>query len=110
VRKALLIAAVAGLLLYQNRDKVEAVFVPVPAASAEPGEVVLYATEWCGYCAKTRELLADMGVDYVEYDIEASDEGRRQFEALGGRGVPVLKVGDDVVYGYNRKHMISLLR
>ncbi len=107
--KKLLLIAVAGLALYQTRDKIEAVFAS-PAADTERGEVVLYATAWCGYCAKTRELLADLGVEYLEYDIERSEEGRRQFEALRGRGVPVLKVGEQVVYGYDRERMVKLLR
>jgi len=71
--------------------------------------VVLYATSWCGYCQKTRELLVEQNVPYIEYDIERSPEGRRQYDALRGRGVPILTVGDTVVRGYNRREILALL-
>ncbi len=46
---------------------------------------------------------------YIEYDIERSPEGRRQYDALRGRGVPILTVGDTVVRGYNRREILALL-
>ena len=105
-----LFLVMAALALYQNWGKVESVFRPAPVAAAGQTEVVLYATAWCGYCKKTRELLADEGVTYVEFDIEKSAEGRRRYQALNGRGVPVLTVGDTVIHGYQEKEMRRLLK
>ena len=63
--------------------------------------VILYATQWCGYCKKTREFLHSKGIAYIEYDIETSDVGRQQYERLNGRGVPLLLIKSDIVRGYN---------
>lgn len=65
------------------------------------GPVTLYSTSWCGYCAKTRRFLERNEVPFVELDVETSAEAGAAFAALGGRGVPVVTVGDRVVHGYN---------
>ena len=62
--------------------------------------VVLLSTEWCGYCRRLRGDLAGWGVAYAEFDVEHTDEGRSAYHLVGGRGVPILLVGDQVVHGY----------
>jgi len=86
------VAALAGC-----RRGVDAV-----AARAEVGDapVVLLSTSWCGYCSKLRNDLALWGVSHSEFDVEASAEGRRAYHLVGGRGVPILLIGDQVVHGY----------
>ena len=44
-------------------------------------EVILYATDWCGYCRATRKFLEDEKIAFVEFDIEKSDEGAKQYKA-----------------------------
>lgn len=65
-------------------------------------DIVLYGAVWCPYCEQTRQLLASHNVDYCEYDIERSAEGFRQYESLGGGGVPLLLFNDEVIRGYNK--------
>ena len=69
-----LIALLLALAVYQHWDRVQALLSP-PSAGAQSGEVILYATEWCGYCAKARELLAADGISYREIDIEKDSAG-----------------------------------
>jgi mycoredoxin len=74
--------------------------------------VILYATTWCGYCKKTRAFLAENNISYIEYDVEKSEEGRKQLQALGGQGVPVLDIKGTVVLGYdmyNTKYVLKAL-
>lgn len=100
-----------SLFAWQYRVEIrEWINPPAPPALPPGTEVVLYATEWCGYCAKTREILVERGVPYREYDVEKSAEGKVQFEQLKGRGVPVLVVGDEVIHGFNKGAIDSALR
>jgi len=66
--KKLFLAAVIAIVLYQ----VWGTYSRAPKAVALPAgtTVVLYATDWCGYCAKTRKFLAERGIAYTEFDIE----------------------------------------
>lgn len=76
--------------------------VDTAAVRAEVGDapVVLLSTAWCGYCSKLRNDLALWGVSHAEFDVEATAEGRSAYHLVGGRGVPILLVGDKVVHGY----------
>jgi len=80
------------------------------AAEAQHDEVILYATAWCGYCKKTRAFLAKNNIEYTEYDVEKSEEGHKQHQALGGGGVPVLDIRGTVIHGYSVKKMTSTLK
>ena len=48
------------------------------------GEVILYALSTCGWCAKTRELLTGMGVDfsYLYVDLLPRPEMEKAFEEV----------------------------
>lgn len=108
MKKWLLIIAV--LVLIQEWDRISAEFSrPEPITGIGSGEVVMYATAWCGYCRKTREFLSERGVPYVEQDIERSAEARRRYQALNGRGVPLLVIRGTVVQGYSPKAILAAL-
>lgn len=102
---------VALLLLgvWLNWDRIDRFFDGAPAVTGS-GEVILYATSWCGYCKKTRELFADQGIPYREYDIEVSAEGRERYEALGGNGVPVIDIRGTVVHGFDEDEILAAWR
>lgn len=94
-------AFVAVFVLVLNRQSLSAMLVgDIDYDPAVAGPVELYSTSWCGYCRKSRNFLTDKGVAFNEYDIEQSSAARARFDELGGRGVPLLAVGDSTVSGY----------
>lgn len=97
-RLKLFVAVLAGIALAGCQDwgSRDSGFVP---NNSKP--VVLYATSWCGYCQRARDFFAHNDVDYIEYDIDESKEGRRQFNKLRGRGVPLILVGREKIRGWN---------
>ncbi|MCC6337131.1 MAG: NrdH-redoxin [Myxococcales bacterium] len=72
------------------------------------GDVVLYATSWCGYCRQAREYFKKKGVKYVEKDLEkdegAAEELATKASAAGVRpqGVPVIDVKGKLILGFDR--------
>jgi glutaredoxin len=80
-----------------------------PPPDFSHGQVLLYATDWCPYCEKTRALLAARGIPYREMNIETSAEARSQYHQLAANGVPVLVVAGEVVRGYHQKKMEAAL-
>jgi glutaredoxin len=73
--------------------------------------VVLYATSWCPYCAKTRKLFADEGIRYVEFDIER-DHAAAEFQerVLRANGVPTIVIGNRVVFGFDKQEISAGLK
>lgn len=106
----LLILVALGAALWFGRPLLPLGAGPIATASASQPEVSLYATEWCGYCKMTREFFAANGIRYTEYDIEKSSEALKQHRKLGGSGVPLIVVGDDVIKGWNEGALRQLLQ
>lgn len=98
-------AAWVGHSLTQSRG------VPVVAvAGASQPEVQLYATSWCGYCKATREFFAANGIRYTEHDIEQSSAAYNEHKKLGGHGVPLIVVGDQIINGYDERALRQILK
>ncbi len=72
-------------------------------------EVILYATDWCGYCRKAKEFFDANGIAYSEFNIDNNAAARQEFERLGGRGVPLVVIGETVIRGYSEEAMKSAL-
>ncbi|MDD2320486.1 MAG: glutaredoxin domain-containing protein [Geobacteraceae bacterium] len=69
--------------------------------------VEMFVTSWCGYCKMMERVLDKKGIPYTTYDIEKDDTAARTYRKLGGRGVPLVRVGSKVVYGYDPDSVIS---
>jgi len=78
-------------------------------SSTGSDQVEVFMTSWCGYCKKMVRFLTEKGIPFTTYDIENDPVAARTYRELGGRGVPVVRVGKHVVYGYNPKAVISFI-
>ena len=78
------------------------------AAAAAP-KVVMYTTSHCPACKAAKQYLAEKGVPYQEIDVETSREGAEAFQKLGGRGVPLILVGDKKMEGFSAQALDALL-
>jgi glutaredoxin len=106
--KKLIFLALLGLT-FQYGDRIDDIAFWRPDYSTARNEVILYATEWCGYCRKTRELFKENNISFVEYDIEKSERSLKEYKRLGGTGVPLIKINGKVIRGYNQKVILASL-
>ena len=65
--------------------------------------VVLYYADWCGYCKKARRWLDERNVVYDLRDIDIPRYGKELAEVSGGKSIPVLSIGGELVRGFNPK-------
>ena len=106
----LLLLGCLAIGLYQNWELVGDLFNPPVPSATGPGNVVLYATQWCSYCAKTRKFFAKKHIPYKELDVENSEQGRIGYEKLGGGGVPIIVVNEStVIRGYDPEAVVKAL-
>ncbi len=56
-----------------------------------------------------KEYLSQKGVAYVERDITQDDQAMDDLAALNAFTTPVVKVGDEVVIGFDRRRLEDLL-
>lgn len=83
--------------------------ITVEPAKAANKQVVLYATDWCGYCKQARAFLAQHNVRYTEVDIEKSRAGKADYDKLGMRGVPILVVDGQPLKGFDPRLIAATL-
>lgn len=110
MRYSFWVLALAAVFAFQHRADIQNWLNPPPPITMPAGfQAVLYATEWCGYCARTRKFFQENNIPFREYDIEKSTEGHAQYEQLGGNGVPVVLIAGQVIHGYDVSAMRDAL-
>jgi glutaredoxin 3 len=63
-------------------------------------KVLMYATSWCPYCARARQLLQQKGIAFQEIDVDEFPEARAEMMARSHRHtVPQIFVGETHVGG-----------
>lgn len=73
-------------------------------------KVEIYSTPTCHFCHMAKEWLAEKNIPFVDYNV-GEDMARRKemVEITGQLGVPVIKIGDDVMVGFNQEQMAKIL-
>lgn len=71
------------------------------SATDTGGSVIMYATAWCPYCEKARQYFKKKGIAYIEIDIEKDKAGKREYDRIGGSGVPLILVGKKRMNGFS---------
>jgi glutaredoxin-like protein NrdH len=80
------------------------------------GKVMLYALSTCGWCARTKELLRELGVDfdYTYVDLlegQEQDQAINEVERWNPKGsFPTLVIGDrKTIVGFQEKEIREVL-
>ena len=73
-------------------------------------KVEIFSTPVCHFCSAAKEFFTENNVEYTEHDV-ASDAEQRQamIDMTGQMGVPVIKIGDDIVIGFDEPKLKELL-
>ncbi len=76
----------------------------------EKKKVEIFSTPSCHFCHMAKEWLTEKGIPYVDYNVGEDKEKRKEMvEMTGQLGVPVIRIGDDVMVGFNQEQMAKLL-
>jgi len=72
--------------------------------------VTIYSTPSCHFCHAAKDFFTENNVAFTDFDV-ASDLTKRQemIEMTGQMGVPVIRIGDDVVVGFDESKVKELL-
>jgi glutaredoxin len=76
-----------------------------------PGQVVMFGTSWCPYCAKAREVFAKRGVQFTELDLERDGAAEAfQRDVMGLGGFPTIVIGNRVTQGFDEGQIVASLK
>jgi glutaredoxin 3 len=66
------------------------------------GQVVMYSTPFCGYCAAAKRLLRSKGVEFTDIDVMFDRARRTEMTERSGRTtVPQIFIGDTHLGGFD---------
>lgn len=72
--------------------------------------VTIYSTPTCHFCHAAKEFFDENKVAYTDHDVASDMEKRSEMiDMTGQMGVPVIRIGDDVVVGFDEEKVKELL-
>jgi len=77
---------------------------------ADQKNVTIYSTPTCHFCHAAKEFFKEHNVEFTDHNVAENLEKRQEMiEMTGQMGVPVIKIGDDVVIGFDKEKIKILL-
>jgi glutaredoxin len=71
--------------------------------------IVLYISDKCPHCKDAQRYLDSKGIQYRLTNAKMQ-RGRKELDAMGARSVPVLKIGDQILHGWNVKNFEKMYK
>ncbi|KXG74288.1 glutaredoxin family protein [Thermotalea metallivorans] len=71
--------------------------------------VTIYSSDTCVYCHYAKEFFKKRGISYVEKNVSRDMAARKELMTQGFMGVPVIKIGDEIVQGFDQERLEQLL-
>lgn len=73
--------------------------------------VTIYSTPTCHYCHAAKDFFTTHNISFTDFDVAVDTEKRKEMVDLTGQmGVPVIRIGDDVVVGFDEGKIKQLLK
>ncbi len=73
-------------------------------------KVEIFSTPSCHFCHMAKDWFTANGVSYTDHDVATDMEKRKEMvEITGQMGVPVIKIGNDVIIGFNEPKLREIL-
>lgn len=63
--------------------------------------IEIYSSNTCAYCQQAKEFFKMKGLEYVEKNISDNKDYRIELMKAGYRSVPVIKIGEEYIVGFN---------
>ena len=72
--------------------------------------VTIYSTPVCHFCHMAKDFFKENNISFTDYDVASDAEKRQEMvEMTSQMGVPVIRIGDDIVIGFDEGKLKELL-
>lgn len=73
-------------------------------------DVTIYTTPSCPYCNAAKDYFNENDISYTDYDVSQNREKAvEMIEKSGQRGTPVIDIDSNIVVGFNKEKIQSLV-
>ena len=101
-------AFMIGLIFLSRHEPVNTIDCDANIMTRKP-DVIMLGAWWCTYCYQAKRYFQQNDIDYCEYDMENTAEGRRLYQENGGGAVPVLFIGEYQLSGFSEQQIEAAL-
>lgn len=72
--------------------------------------VTIYSTPVCHFCHMAKDFFTENNIAFTDFDVATDMEKRKEMVDMTGQmGVPVIRIGDDIVIGFDEGKVKELL-
>ncbi|HEC69396.1 MAG TPA: glutaredoxin family protein [Candidatus Omnitrophica bacterium] len=73
-------------------------------------DIKIYSTPTCPYCHLAKEYFSSKGVTYQDFDVSQDRQALEEMVKISGQmGVPIIVINNEVIVGFDRAKIDSLL-
>ncbi len=73
-------------------------------------KVIIFTTPTCGWCKRAMKYFRANGIKFKQVDVSKDPVAARDMQRMSGQmGVPVIKIGKDVIVGFDKARIDRLL-
>jgi glutaredoxin 3 len=84
--------------------------MPTSGHGSPPPSITIYSSPSCHWCRVAKRYIEGKGLDYREVDIISDPRARQEMVRMTGQyGVPVIKVGERAMTGWDKTEFERLL-
>jgi glutaredoxin len=84
--------------------------VPTNGKPSHQPRITVFTSPTCHWCKVTKRYLEERGLSYREIDIVGNPRGRQEMVRMTGQyGVPVIRVGEHSMTGWDKAEFERLL-
>ena len=104
----IIVVFVFGLIFLSRHEALNTIDCNADIIAKKP-DVIMLGAWWCTYCYQAKKYFQRKNINYCEYDMENTVEGRRLYEENGGGAVPVLFIGEYQLSGFSEQQIEAAL-
>ena len=72
--------------------------------------ITIYSTPTCHFCEAAKSFMNENNLQFTEVDVSTdADQRQHMIEMTGQMGVPVIRIGDDVIVGFDEAKVKEIL-
>ncbi|HQE93042.1 MAG TPA: glutaredoxin domain-containing protein [Anaerolineae bacterium] len=72
--------------------------------------VIVFSTPMCPHCRHAKQYLRSRGIAFTEVDVSRDAHAAQEMERMSGQqGVPVIRIDNHIVVGFDRPKIDRLL-
>lgn len=73
-------------------------------------KVIIYSSDSCIYCKEAKAYFKNKGIEFDEKNITKDMDARKELMKMGYMSVPIIKIDDKIIKGFNKEMINKIIK